>query len=196
LIFAFLIGCVPAAVPELALAGRPDHRGQRAEYAGAPLFRWGVPRPVRRRTVRTGSPPPASWLDRVRRRRPAHLLVGFEVGLEARHRPGHRVRRARRLDGVDRNRPKIEFKSATWLPGLADRPGIIPGRASTLVAASRLRSHQPDSVLVGHRGRGRFSVVTTLGMRTKLSRAEMLELVNAQSGEQELPTPVSTTEFA
>ena len=52
---------LPAAVPELALAGRPDHRGQRADVRGRAAVAGRVPPPgARRRTGRTGCRPPRS----------------------------------------------------------------------------------------------------------------------------------------
>ena len=51
---------LPAAVPELALAGRPDHRGQRPHVRRARRCPWARSAArCPRRTGRTGCPPPA-----------------------------------------------------------------------------------------------------------------------------------------
>ena len=89
---------LPAAVPELALAGRPDHRSERADVRGRAAVPGRVPPSATRRRPAV---PDAGRLvprpGRVRRRRPAHLLVGLRGDLEARHRPGDRVRADRHL---------------------------------------------------------------------------------------------------
>ncbi len=89
----------------------------------------------------------------------------------------------------DRNRPPIDFKSATWLPvwllglGIISWQGQYSGGA---VAAPLNTNHIPfwwDIAIVAV-----FSLVIYYwAMRTKLPREEMLTLVNAQAGEQELP---------
>ena len=93
-------------------------------YAGAPLslgaFRRQIPeadRPYRMQ---------AAWLlapARVRRRRPAHLLVGLRGDLEARHRPGHRVRADRHLDGVRPAAAAAGLEVGGVAAGVADRHG-------------------------------------------------------------------------
>src|SRR5258708_969029 len=67
---------LPAAVPELALAGRPHHRRERADVRGRAAVPGRVPRPGARHNPaiphagrRSARP------RRVRHRRPAHLLV-------------------------------------------------------------------------------------------------------------------------
>ena len=76
---------LPAAVPELALPGRPGHRGQRAHVRGRAAGHGRVPaagpggRPALPGAGRRGARP-----ARVHHRQHAHLLVGLRGGLEAR----------------------------------------------------------------------------------------------------------------
>ncbi len=95
-------------------------------YAGAPLsvgaFRGQVPEANRpyRMPAACGARP-----GRVRRRRPAHLLVGLAGGMEARHRAGDRVRADRHLMAFDPQRPPLDWKSAVWLPVWLIGLGIV-----------------------------------------------------------------------
>jgi amino acid transporter len=89
----------------------------------------------------------------------------------------------------DRNRPPIDFKSATWLPvwligmGIISWLGQYDGGAVAPPVNTKTIPFWWDIVVVAA-----FSVIIWLwAMRTKLPREEMLELVNAQAGEQELP---------
>ena len=78
---------LPAAVPELALAGRPGHLGERADVRGRAAVPGRVPQPgARTRTGRTGCPAPRCRAARVHRRQPDHLLVGLRDAVEARRR--------------------------------------------------------------------------------------------------------------
>ena len=89
---------VPAALPELALPGRPGHLRERADVRRRAAVAWRVPWPgpggapalpdARRPRARTA---------RVHLRQHAHLLVGLRGALEARHRDRCRVRADRHL---------------------------------------------------------------------------------------------------
>ena len=163
-------------------------------YAGAPLslgaFRRQVPdanRPYRM---------PAAWLlapARVRRRRPAHLLVGLRGDLEARHRPGDRVRADRHLDGVRPAAAAAGLEVGDLAAGVADRPGhhLLAGP----VQRGRSDKHPLPPTNTFHIGfwwdilvvAGFSLAIYYWAMYTKLPREEMLLLVNRQAGEQELP---------
>jgi len=89
----------------------------------------------------------------------------------------------------DRNRPPIDFKSATWLPVWLLGMGIISwlGQYGGGAVAPPLNTNTIpfwwDIVVVAA-----FSLaIYYWAMFTKLPREEMLLLVNAQAGEQELP---------
>jgi amino acid transporter len=89
----------------------------------------------------------------------------------------------------DRNRPKIDFMSATWLPVWLIGLGIISwlGQYSGGAVKPPLNTNTIpfwwDIVVVAV-----FSLVIYYwAMATKLPREEMLALVNSQVGEQDLP---------
>ena len=92
----------------------------------------------------------------------------------------------------DPQRPPIQWKSALWLPVWLIGLGIISWQgqyAGGAVLAPINTNNIPfwwDIVVVAA-----FSLaIYYWAMYTKLPRAEMLELVDRQSGEQELPNPV------
>lgn len=92
----------------------------------------------------------------------------------------------------DPQRPPIQWKSALWLPVWLIGLGIISWQgqyAGGAVLAPINTNNIPfwwDIVVVAA-----FSLVIYYwAMYTKLPRAEMLELVDRQSGEQELPDPI------
>jgi amino acid transporter len=90
---------------------------------------------------------------------------------------------------LDRNRPKIDFKSATWLPVWLLGMGIISwlGQYSGGAVKSPVNTNTIpfwwDIVVVAAFSLG----IYYWAMFTKLPREEMLLLVNDQAGEQELP---------
>src|SRR6185437_11935992 len=186
---------LPAAVPELALAGRPDHRGQRPHVRGRAAVPGRLPRPgARREPALPAARRQRARAARVRRRRPADLLVGLRGGVEARHRPGHRVRGHRRRDGVrpaaSADSVEVRALAPVWLIGLgiiswlgqysgsSDKHPLPPTSTGTI-------PFWWDIVVVAA-----FSLaIYYWAMYSKLPRAEMLELVERQSGEQELPDP-------
>ena len=129
-------------------------------YAGAPLsvgaFRGQVPdasRPYRMPAAAVLAP------ARVRRRRPAHLLVGLRGGLEARHRPGARLRDHGHLHGVRPAAAAAGLEVGSVAAGLADRHGhhLLAGPVQRLKrhAPAAADQHLPHRVLVGHPGRRR-----------------------------------------
>ena len=92
----------------------------------------------------------------------------------------------------DPQRPPIQWKSALWLPVWLIGLGIISWQgqyAGGAVLAPINTNNIPfwwDIVVVAA-----FSLaIYYWAMYTKLPRAEMLELVDRQSGEQELPNPI------
>ena len=130
-------------------------------YAGAPLslgaFRRQVPdapRPFRLSAAGVLAP------LRVHRRRPAHLLVGLRGGLEARHRPDHRVRDHRRLYGVRPATAAAGVEVGDMAAGVADRPGhhllAGPVQRERRHAPAAADQHVQHPVLVGHPDRGRL----------------------------------------
>jgi len=89
----------------------------------------------------------------------------------------------------DKQRPPLDWKNALWLPAWLIGLGIISwqGQYSGGAVAAPLNTNNIpfwwDMVVVAG-----FSIIIYFwAMRTKLTRAEMLNLVNRQSGEQELP---------
>jgi hypothetical protein len=122
---------LPAAVPELALPGRPDHRRERADVRGRTAVDGRVPPAGAGRNAAVpdaGRRVPVP--GRVLRGRPAHLLVGFRGGLEARHRAGHRLRHPRYHDVARPAAAEAELAGGPVDPGVADRPGhhLLAGR--------------------------------------------------------------------
>ena len=131
-------------------------------YAGAPLslgaFRGQVPDAspavpdAGRRGARSG---------RVHRRRPAHLLVGLRGDLEARHRPGARLRDHGRVHGVRPAAAAAGLEVGRVAAGVADRHGhhLLAGPVQRCAverqAPAAADQHLPHRVLVGHTGRGR-----------------------------------------
>jgi amino acid transporter len=89
----------------------------------------------------------------------------------------------------DRQRPPLDWKSAVWLPAWLIGLGIISwqGQYSGGAILSPVNTNNIpfwwDIVIVAAFSLG----IYYWAMWTKLPRAEMLELVNRQSGEQELP---------
>jgi amino acid transporter len=89
----------------------------------------------------------------------------------------------------DKQRPPLDWKSATWLPVWLIGLGILSWQgqfAGGAVAAPLNTNHIPfwwDIVAVA----GFSLIIFYWAMWTKLPRNEMLYLVNRQSGEQELP---------
>ena len=186
---------VPAAVPELALAGWRDHRRERAHVLRARRCPW--PRSAarcRRRTGRTGcrplrcSPRIAFVI--------ADLLIywsGFEVVWKL----GIVLVIGYVLIGIsmafDKDRPPLDWKSAVWLPVWLVGMGIISWQgqySGGAVAAPLNTNHIPfwwDMVIVAA-----FSLVIFYwAMATKLPREEMMNLVNRQGGENAEPAPGS-----
>ena len=164
-------------------------------YAGAPLsvgaFRGQVPdasRPYRMPAACRARP------GRVRRRRPAHLLVGLRGGLEARHRPGARLRDDRHLHGVRPAAAAAGLEVGGVAAGVADRHGhhLLAGPVQRRRSSDK---HPLPPTNTFHIGFWwdilvvvAFSVAIYFwAMRTKLPRDEMLLLVNKQGGEPELP---------
>jgi amino acid transporter len=90
---------------------------------------------------------------------------------------------------LDRNRPKIDFKSATWLPvwllglGIISWLGQYSGGAVKPPVNTNTIPFWWDIVVVAAFSLG----IYYWAMFTKLPREEMLLLVNDQAGEQELP---------
>ena len=89
----------------------------------------------------------------------------------------------------DKQRPPLDWKNALWLPAWLIGLGIISwqGQFSGGAVAPPVNTNNIpfwwDMVVVAG-----FSVIIWVwAMRTKLSREEMLQLVNRQHGEQELP---------
>ncbi len=131
-------------------------------YAGAPLsvgaFRGQVPEAA-------PAVPDAGRLDprpgRVRRRRPAHLLVGLRGDLEARRRAGARLRGDRHLHGVRPAAAAAGLEVGGVAAGLADRHGhhLLAGpvqrRGVERQAPAAADQHLQHRVLVGHTGRHR-----------------------------------------
>jgi len=89
----------------------------------------------------------------------------------------------------DKQRPPLDWKNALWLPAWLIGLGIISwqGQYSGGAVAAPLNTNNIpfwwDMVVVA----GFSIIIYYWAMRTKLTRAEMLNLVNRQSGEQELP---------
>jgi amino acid transporter len=89
----------------------------------------------------------------------------------------------------DPQRPPLDWKSATWLPAWLIGLGILSwqgqysgGAVKTPVNTNNIPFWWDIVAVAG------FSLIIYYwAMWTKLSRAEMLNLVNKQSGEQELP---------
>ena len=176
---------LPAAVPQLALPGQPGHRGQRAH--------------VRRRAAGHGRvPPPGS------RGRPALPGAGCAVisplafiianmliywsGFETVWKLGVVIIIGYVLIGVfmafDENRPPLDWKSAQWLPFYLIGIGIISwqGQYSGGAVAAPLNTNRIpfwwDMLVVAA-----FSLVIYYwAMATRLPKAEMLNLVERQSG--------------
>jgi amino acid transporter len=94
----------------------------------------------------------------------------------------------------DRDRPPLDWKSATWLPAWLIGLGIISWQGVYSGAASSDTHPQPPTItgnipfwwdILTVAG---FSIIIWIwAMRTKLPREEMLLLVNRQHGEEELP---------
>ena len=152
---------VPAAVPELALAGRPDHRRERADVRRGAAVGGRVPRPGSRgEPARTGCRPP-SCSPRSRSPSPTcsstgrasrwsgssasclvlgYLMIGISMAF-------------------DPQRPPLDWKSAVWLPvwligmGIISWQGQYSGGVGDKPAAAD--QHLPHRVLVGHPGRRR-----------------------------------------
>ena len=161
-------------------------------YAGGTAVHGGVPRPGSRRAPAV---PDACCCGacpgRVRRRRPAHLLVGLRGDLEAWRRPGDRVR--------DHGHPD-SARPAAAAAGLEERPvdalrvvgmGIISwqGQYSGTSDKHPLPPTNTFNIpfwwdILAVAG---FSLIIWFwAMATKLPREEMLALVSRQDGEQEL----------
>jgi amino acid transporter len=89
----------------------------------------------------------------------------------------------------DPQRPPLDWKNALWLPAWLIGLGILSWQgqySGGAVLAPVNTNNIPfwwDMVAVGGFG----IIIYYWAMRTKLSSAEMLNLVNRQSGEQELP---------
>jgi amino acid transporter len=92
----------------------------------------------------------------------------------------------------DRQRPPLDWKSATWLPawliglGIISWQGQYSGQSSKTPRPPTNTLNIPfwwDMLVVA----GFSLIIWFWAMRTKLPREEMLYLVNRQSGEQELP---------
>ena len=167
-------------------------------YAGAPLsvgaFRGQVPEASRPYRMR----PPSCRPGRVRRRRPAHLLVGLRGGLEARHRPAARLPDHGHLHGVRPAAAAAGLEVGRVAAGLADRHGhhLLAGPVQRRPSSDK---HPLPPTNTFHIGFWwdilvvvAFSVAIYLwAMRTKLPREEMLALVNKQGGgEEELPPAI------
>jgi amino acid transporter len=168
-------------------------------YAGAPLslgaFRGQVPeanRPYRM---------PASWFLAPAAFAVADLLI-YWSGFEVIWKLGIVLILGYVIMGIfmafDPQRPPLEWKSAIWLPVWLIGMGIISWQGQYSGAASSDKHPQPptntfnipfwwDILIVVA-----FSVAIYFwAMRTKLSRQEMLALVNKQGGgEEELPPPI------
>jgi amino acid transporter len=97
---------------------------------------------------------------------------------------------------IDPQRPKLEWKSAVWLPAWLIGMGIISWQGVFSGAASSDKHPQPPTIT----GNIPFwwDILTVAGfsliiwfwaMRTKLPRNKMLELVNAQASHGDEPMP-------
>ena len=181
---------LPAAVPELALAGRHHHRRERADVRGRAAVPGCLPRagagrkPAVPHAMGDGARP-----GRVRRRRPAHLLVGLQVVWKL----GIVLVIGYVLIGIsmafDQNRPPLDWKSAVWLPvwllgmGVISWQGQFPVPSTPPAKAPTNTFNIPfwwDIVVVAV-----FSLIIYYwAMATKLPREEMLNLVGRQAGEE------------
>ena len=89
----------------------------------------------------------------------------------------------------DKQRPPLDWKSAIWLPVWLIGLGIISwqGQYSGGAVAPPVNTNNIpfwwDTVVVA----GFSLIIYYWAMWTKLPRQEMLDLVNRQAGEQELP---------
>ena len=179
---------VPAAVPELALAGRPDHRGERADVRRGAAVRGRVPRPGSRREPAVPDAcaavlAPAAFVV-------ADLLIywsGFEVVWKL----GVVLVLGYVIMGVfmafDPQRPPLDWKSAVWLPAWLIGMGIISWQGQYSGAASGDTHPLPPTNTFNIRfwwdivAVAAFSLIIYFwAMRTKLSRDDMLVLVNKQ----------------
>jgi amino acid transporter len=125
LIFAFIIGLFfLLPFPSWHSLVWADHRGERADVRGCPAVPGRVPRsgargePAVPDAGRRGARP-----GRIRRRQPAHLLVGLRGDLEARHRLDPRLPHHGDLHGL---RPAVAaagLEVRGMASGVADRPG-------------------------------------------------------------------------
>ena len=152
---------LPAAVPELALAGRPDHRRERADVRRGAAVAWA--RSAARcpmRTGRTGCRPPGCFA-------PAAFVIAdlliYWSGFEVIWKLGVVLVIGYVIIGIlmalDPQRPPLDWKSAIWLPvwligmGIISWQGQYSGTSDDAPAAAD--QHRPHRVLVGHAGRRR-----------------------------------------
>ena len=152
---------LPAAVPELALAGRPDHRSERADVRG----RAAVPGRVPPSATRRHRPyrMQAAWFLAPAAFVVSDLLI-YWSGFEVIWKLGIVLVIGYVLIGIwmafDPQRPPLDWKSAVWLPAWLIGMGIISwqGQYSGAASSDKHRSadqHRPHRVLVGHADRGR-----------------------------------------
>ena len=199
LIFAFIIGL-------FFLLPFPSWHSLVGLITGASVLMYAGPRCPWARSAarcpshpgRTGCRPPGPRPGRVRRRRPAHLLVGLRGDLEARRRAGARLRGDRRVHGVRPAAAAAGLEVGGVAAGLADRHGhhLLAGPVQRRPLEYK---HPLPPTNTFHIGFWvdilvviAFSVAIYFwAMRTKLPRDEMLLLVNKQGGgEEELPPAI------
>ena len=179
---------LPAAVPELALAGRPDHRGERADVRGRAAVAGRVPRSDARREPAV---PDAGRLRYSPRLAfvVADLLI-YWSGFEVIWKLGVVLVIGYVLIGIsmalDPQRPPLDWKSAVWLPAWLIGMGIISWQGQYSGGSRERRCRRPTPAISGSGGTcwswPRSAWPSTYwAMRTKLSREEMLLLVNRQA---------------